>query len=296
MEHPDVPHVKRQCPHCGREMCIVEPGEHGKGINIRPGDKFVIPAGWIKLSMDPLATSAVLTRPGLDMMAANFFLEGLLQTGQSYEGVAAEVEHQMDQIVNESPHVKPLDVNNPEHTEQIAKALQERKETAEFWAFLAGMFFAQARLARSKNDAMEASWAVACAERCRMMVVYKQQLESAVWMGHSAKRLVAVLDVWNAHQTNTNEEFWQQTFNEHSYVLSQVFAVPVVFIQEKAYMGGTMLDRSGGKYLDYLFAAEVSSEVLLVEIKTPTARLLGGEYRSGVYGPSRNWVARSYRC
>jgi hypothetical protein len=51
-------------------MCIVEPGEHGKGINIRAGDQVVIPAGWIKLSMDPLATSVVFSREGLDMMAS----------------------------------------------------------------------------------------------------------------------------------------------------------------------------------------------------------------------------------
>lgn len=192
----------------------------------------------------------------------------------------------MDEIVNTSPHVKPLDVNNPEHTEAIANSLSAQKDTVEFWAFLAGMFLAQARGARDKNDASEASWAVACAERCRMMVVFKQELEAAVWMGHSAKRLVAALGEWDGHQANSSEEFWQQTFNEHSYVLSQVFAVPVVFVQEKAYMGGAMLDRTGGKYLDYLFAAEASSEVLLVEIKTPTARLLGKEYREGVYSPS----------
>ncbi|MHB8973735.1 MAG: Shedu immune nuclease family protein [Pirellulaceae bacterium] len=286
IEHPDVPHVKRRCKQCGREMCVVEPGEHGKGIKVQAGDQFVIPAGWIKLSMDPLATRAVLSREGLQMLANNFFIDDLHRKEQSYEEAAAEMERQMDLIVNESPHITPLDVNNAEHGEQIAMRVRQHPDTAEFWAFLAGMFLAQAREARTQNDIVKASWATACAERFRMMVVYKQQLETAVWMGHSAKRLVAVLAEWNSNQTNSSEEFWQLTFDEHSYVLSQVFAVPVVFVQEKAYVGGTMLDRTGGKYLDYLFAAEVSSEVLLVEIKTPTARLLGSEYRSGVYGPS----------
>ncbi len=267
-------------------MRIVETGEHGKGIVIRPGDQFSIPTGWINLSLNPLASNVVLTRQGLEMAAEAIFIDGIFQKEQSYEVDAAAQEQRMDQIVNDSPHVKPLDVNNREHTEAIANALSTRKDSVEYWAFLAGMFLAQARGARDKNDANEASWAVACAERCRMMVVYKQELETAVWMGHSAKRLVAALGEWDGHQANSSEKFWQQTFNEHSYVLSQVFAVPVVFVQEKAYMGGTSLDRTGGKYLDYLFAAETSSEVLLVEIKTPTGRLLGSEYREGVYGPS----------
>jgi hypothetical protein len=40
-------------------MKLREPGEHGIGIQVREGDQFVIPAGWMKLSMnfDATATS-----------------------------------------------------------------------------------------------------------------------------------------------------------------------------------------------------------------------------------------------
>lgn len=286
VERQNVPHVIRKCEECGREMHVVETGEHGKGIVIRKGDRFSMPTSWLNLSMNPLTSKMFFSRAGLEMAAETIFLDGILNKEHSYNSDVIELEKQMDIIVNETPYIKPLDVNNSDHSEAIASALSTRKGTIEFWAFLAGHFLAQARLARAKNDAHEASWAVSCAERCRMMLVYKKELEAAVWMGQSAKRLVAALGEWDNHQTNNSEDFWQQTFNEHSYVLSQVFAVPVVFVQEKAYMGGARLDRSGGKYLDYLFAAESSSEVLLVEIKTPTARLLGSEYREGVYGPS----------
>jgi antiviral defense system Shedu protein SduA len=60
----------------------------------------------------------------------------------------------------------------------------------------------------------------------------------------------------------------------------------VVFIQERAYVGGLKVDRSEAKFVDYLFSAESSREAILIEIKTPASRLLGAEYRGGVYAPS----------
>jgi hypothetical protein len=62
-------------------------------------------------------------------------------------------------------------------------------------------------------------------------LVFKEQLEEVVWMGHSAKRLIDISGIWDNNKSNDDEQFWQLTFNENTYVLSQVFAVPVVFIQ-----------------------------------------------------------------
>jgi len=81
--------------------------------------------------------------------------------------------------------------------------------------------------------------------------------------------------------------FWQLTFNENSYVLSQVFAVPLVFIQDRAYVGGMTMDRSDARFVDYVFSAESSREAILIEIKTPATPLMGSEYR-GNLPPSRD--------
>jgi hypothetical protein len=117
------------------------------------------------------------------------------------------------------------------------------------------------------------------------MVVFKEHLEEVIWMGHSARRLIDIIRTWDNNKTNSNEEFWQMTFTENSYVLSQVFSVPVVFIQDKAYVGGMSLERQGGKVVDYLFSNEFSREAMLVELKTPETKLLGAKYR-GIYKPS----------
>jgi hypothetical protein len=57
--------------------------------------------------------------------------------------------------------------------------------------------------------------------------------------------------------------------------------------QEKAYVGGKALDNTGGKYPDFLLANPLTENTLLLEIKTPTTKLLRNtEYRQGVYGIS----------
>jgi len=98
--------------------------------------------------------------------------------------------------------------------------------------------------------------------------------------------LMAVKDAlshWEQNETNTSEEFWQDALSKRSYVLSQVFAYPVVVIRPKAYVGGKQVSNTGGNVVDFLAAAESTDAVVLIEIKTPQTKLLGPEYRSGVF-------------
>jgi hypothetical protein len=97
----------------------------------------------------------------------------------------------------------------------------------------------------------------------------------------------AALSHWRKHTNEASEEFWQDAFSERSYVLSQVFAYPVVVIEAKAYVGGKLVDRTGGKEVDFLLATESTDAVILVEIKTPQTDLLGPEYRGNVFPLSR---------
>ena len=92
---------------------------------------------------------------------------------------------------------------------------------------------------------------------------------------------------WRKNANKTSEEFWQKALSERAYVLSQVFAYPVVVIGTKAYVGGKLVDRTGGKETDFLLATESTDAVILVEIKTPQTELLGPEYRGNVFPLSR---------
>lgn len=87
-------------------------------------------------------------------------------------------------------------------------------------------------------------------------------------------------DIWKNNSENSDEEFWQTTLSKHSFILSQVFAHPVVIVKGKAYVGGKDMANIGGNLVDFLARNDVSKNAVLIEIKTPKTKLLGSPYRS----------------
>jgi pimeloyl-ACP methyl ester carboxylesterase len=82
---------------------------------------------------------------------------------------------------------------------------------------------------------------------------------------------------------NGLEEFWQRAFVDRTFVLSQIFAHPVVVIGSKAYVGGKRVSNRGGGVVDFLGSVESTDAVVLIEIKTPQTRLLGSAYRDNIF-------------
>ncbi len=83
---------------------------------------------------------------------------------------------------------------------------------------------------------------------------------------------------------NSDERFWQRVFSEHTWVISQIFSTPYLFFQEQPYVGGKGIENSSGKFPDYLYRSNVTNNIAVVEIKTPTTKLVSGTaYRTGVY-------------
>lgn len=100
--------------------------------------------------------------------------------------------------------------------------------------------------------------------------------------------LTKSLELWNSNRTNANEEFWQRSLSDYSFVLSQVFSSPVVMIGEKAHVGGKNVKNKGGKQTDFLLKSAKTDHLLLVEIKTPVTELLDNSaYRQNVFAPSK---------
>jgi len=56
--------------------------------------------------------------------------------------------------------------------------------------------------------------------------------------------LKASLAIWNKNKENSNEEFWQKTLEENSFVLSQIFAYPIIVVKGKAYVGGKTISNT----------------------------------------------------
>lgn len=279
------PYVIRTCGKCGREIKLREPGDNGHGIKVEKGDKFIFPTGWLQIAANPLKGTGHFSRHGLGWFAKLIFVEDIKSVEDIEELIESGGDY-ADSILKESPLFNGLDFESENDAEQIIQIAQEDQGTAEWWALLVGTFNAIVKDAIGEGDARKAAWATRAAERCRAMCVFKIHLEEVVWMGHSAGRLVDVLKKWYANTENGLEEYWQQLFKENPYVLTQIFSVPVIFVGDKAYVGGMSVDKQNAKFVDYLYTKDSSNDALLIELKTPVTKLLGGRYRKGVYKPS----------
>jgi hypothetical protein len=285
------PYVVRTCSACNREIKLREPGDNGHGIKVEKGDRFVFPAGFLTVAANPLKSTGHLTKHGLAWFAKLIFIEELEKNPDRIDFFIQSNNEYSEKILRQAGLFEGLDLSLEEDAKELFSRVEKEKDGLEWWAYCFGMFNDIARDAIKDNDAKRAAWAMRAAERCRAMCVFKGSLEEVVWMGHSAGRIVELIRKWHANKDNENsnkEEFWQVIFNENPYILSQVFSAPVVFLQDRAYVGGMNIDGSKAKLVDFLFANQSSNDALLVEIKTPATRMLARtKYRNGVYNPTK---------
>lgn len=87
--------------------------------------------------------------------------------------------------------------------------------------------------------------------------------------------------------TNGDEGYWQRLLEAEPWVISQLYAAPMVILVGQAYVGGKSIQNAGGSIVDFMYRNALSQNSLIVEIKTPTTQLLtANEYRNGIHGPS----------
>lgn len=97
--------------------------------------------------------------------------------------------------------------------------------------------------------------------------------------------LKQALKLWQENKNNPDEEFWQASLMEYSFVLEQVFSWPCSIVKDKAYVGGKNVTNTRGKIVDFLVKNRLTQNAALLEIKTPTTPLSGPKYR-GIYNVS----------
>jgi hypothetical protein len=81
------------------------------------------------------------------------------------------------------------------------------------------------------------------------------------------------------------EAQWQRLLDENPFILSLVFAYPIVRLASQGSVGGWRL-KGGGKIADYVVKNQMTQAIALIELKTPGTPLLGREYRTGVFDVS----------
>jgi hypothetical protein len=278
----------RSCSLCGIDTYRLPTPE---GLIVGAGDRAVFAPGALSISLDRGTGSGQLTRYGLAWFLRLLHLEGYPPTSAEVEATLRTLAESGLKVLHESPLLQDLNFESQVDVLEARRRLDEIPDSAEQWA---GTF---ARNARDTLDAIEtgdarsAAFGAMHAATARALWLYADRLEELVWDGYLATGFSKLRDLtasFDANRDNANEAYWQTLLLGNPFLLAQAFATPMVIHQGQAYVGGKEIDNRGGSVTDFVLRNELSRGVVLVEIKTPATRLLGAEYRSGVYGPSRD--------
>lgn len=95
-------------------------------------------------------------------------------------------------------------------------------------------------------------------------------------------RIELAIEEIESNMSNDSESFWQAFFSRNTWVLQQVFAYPVFYLNGETYLGGknsSGRNGAGGTATDFLLKHGSTGSFAVIEIKTPMSDLIGTEYR-----------------
>jgi hypothetical protein len=95
-------------------------------------------------------------------------------------------------------------------------------------------------------------------------------------------RMDGAIQEYEQNMDNTSEEYWQNFFERNPWILQQVFAFPVIYLNGETYLGGKSSSGrqgSGGSATDFLCMHGSHNSLAVVEIKKPLCNLTGSIYR-----------------
>jgi hypothetical protein len=215
------------------------------------------------------------------------------QVADEREGIAGRLQAQADNayhLLGVSPLIGMHDLETDEGFTAALEVLKDKHDTLEWFALVKGVSAQMAGEAIEKGDAQGAAYEAQRAMFAHAILVFERDLKPLIWRGYGdvgADQVGDALDLWEANKDNKDEAFWQVALAARPFLLNQLLAAPVVIHGEKAFVGGKSVSNTGGKYPDFLLRQQDLGNVVVVEIKTPVAKLLQGKpYRSGVYAPS----------
>lgn len=88
-----------------------------------------------------------------------------------------------------------------------------------------------------------------------------------------------VIEIWNDKKISKSEIFWHKLLKKYSWLLSLIINEPTIIVEDEAYIGGKSIKNKNGKIIDFIYQNKLSSNLALIEIKTPQTKILGKKYR-----------------
>ena len=183
-------HVQRACETCGKDTFVAEPGEGGKGVLVRPGDTFRIPAGAIRISLDPAKATGVMFRPGVRWFVTRLLTADLPKSPDDVDAYVDRLKDRADELLESSELLSDLDLDDEGDAAKAIKRLEENKDTPEWWAFVMLVTSAGAKEAITDGDVRLAVQRATHMQAAFSMLTYHEHLEEQLWTGHRQTQLI----------------------------------------------------------------------------------------------------------
>lgn len=96
----------------------------------------------------------------------------------------------------------------------------------------------------------------------------------------------------NLSKNDFAEEQWQQFFLHNSMIISQIFPIPIVFKNDKAFIGGKWIENGHGNLVDFVYKNKFTNNSCIIEIKKPQTELfMTSQYRHDhIYNMSNDLI------
>lgn len=184
-----VPHLSTECKECGRTVFFIRPGENGEGIRVEAGERFTLPAGWLKLSLEP-TPQGKLFRSGLPFLLNQFFVGNVPKEDGIIQFVN-DIEKDFDSYVEKTEAAKGLDLSTEEGAKELTARLEKDKQSRDWYIFAASMFCGGIKWSIENSNAPRAAWAGYMMGTLRgLSIVTEPVFEETLWRGYLANEVV----------------------------------------------------------------------------------------------------------
>ena len=186
----DVPHLSEECPDCGKMVYFVRPGPDGAGIQAKDGERLTIPAGFLKLSLDP-SSGSKLTRAGIPFLVKHFFLGNHPSQPDDMPSAVKMLEEEADAILMGSEKLKGINFEDEKGQELLLDRLKKDQNSKEWHAMTMGALSKSLNDAIEKGEVLDAAWSGYMLGTVRgLTIVTEPQFEQTLWRGYLANQVV----------------------------------------------------------------------------------------------------------
>jgi hypothetical protein len=188
----NVPYLHKQCEICPRQKYFVRQDEAG-GITTEAGESFTIPAGWIKLSLQP-APHGRMFRAGLQVLLNKIFMN-YVSPLEAFQDNVNRLEDEYDTFLTTTEFGRNL---NPKDVDDVKKMFEEftkDKQSREWYSLMTALHAGFIKERADDEKFKEGAWhGYLMGAFQGAAIVTEPIFEETLWRGYLANEIIADAD------------------------------------------------------------------------------------------------------